>query len=55
MAVLTGTTAILAAIAVVVVVILAWKFLKFAFRIGLIIVAAAILFILLRRAGYLGG
>lgn len=55
MAVLSGTQAILAAVAVVVVVVIAWKFLKFAFRIGLVIVAAAILFYVLRNAGYLGG
>lgn len=51
--VLTQTQAILAAIGVVLVVILAWKFLKFAFRIALVIAAAVALFLVLRWAGVL--
>lgn len=51
--VLTQTQAILAAIGVVLVVILAWKFLKFAFRIALVITAAVALFLVLRWAGVL--
>lgn len=53
MAVLSGTMAIVAAIAVVVAVIVAWKFLKFAFRIALLVVAAVAVFFILRYAGYL--
>lgn len=51
--VLSQTQAIFAAIAVVVVVILAWKFLKFAFRIALIVAAAIAIFFVLRWAGIL--
>ncbi len=51
--VLTPTQAIIAAILVVVVVIIAWKFLKFAFRIALIVAAAVVLFFVLRWANVL--
>ena len=49
--VLTKTQAIWAAIAVVVIVILAWKFLKFAFKIGILVVAAVLLYLALHAAG----
>lgn len=41
------------AVAVVVAVILAWKFLKFAFKIGVIIAAAVLIFFIARWAGWL--
>jgi hypothetical protein len=51
--VLSQTQAIIAAILVVVAVIIAWKFLKFAFRIALIVAAAVVLFFVLRAANVL--
>lgn len=51
--VLTQTQAIIAAVLVVLAVILAWKFLKLAFKIALVIAAAVALFFLLRLAGIL--
>lgn len=51
--VLTPTQAIIASILVVVAVILAWKFLKFAFRIALVVGAAVVLFFVLRWADLL--
>lgn len=45
---------IVAALGVVVAVIIAWKFLKFMFKIGLIVAAAVLLFFLLRNAGVIG-
>ena len=53
MAVLEGTWAIVAAIAVVVVVLLLWKFLKFAFKIAVLVAAAILLYFILRWAGVL--
>ena len=53
MPVLEGTWAIVAAIAVVIVVLLLWKFLKFAFKIGVLVAAAVLLFFILRWAGVL--
>lgn len=52
-AVLSGNMAIVAAILVVVGVILAWKFLKFAFKIAVIVAAAVLIFLLMRSAGFL--
>ena len=51
--VLTQTQAIIASIVVILVVIIAWKFLKLAFKIGLIIVAAVAIFFALKWAGIL--
>ena len=51
--VLTQTQAIVASVIVVLVVLIAWKFLKLAFKIGLIIVAAVAIFFALRWAGIL--
>lgn len=51
--VLTQTQAIIAAILVVLVVIIAWKFLKLAFKIALVVAAAVVLFFVLRWAGVL--
>lgn len=45
---------ILAAIGVVLAVIVAWKFLKFIFRIAVIVVAIAILYLLAKNAGWVG-
>ena len=53
MAVLSPTMAIVAAIGVVLVVIIAWKFLKLAFRIALIVAAAAVVYFVLKNAGVL--
>lgn len=53
MPVLSGTTAIVAAIGVVIVVLLLWKFLKFAFKIAVVVAAAIVLFFILRGAGVL--
>lgn len=50
---LSGTMAIVAAIVVVVVVILLWKFLKFAFKIGVLVAAAVLLYFILKWAGVL--
>jgi hypothetical protein len=41
------------AIAVIVAVILAWKFLKFAFKIGVIIAAAVLIFFIARWAAWI--
>lgn len=51
--VLGRTQAIVAAILVVVIVVIAWKFLKFAFRLALIVAAAVAIFLVLRWAGVL--
>lgn len=51
--VLTQTQAIIASIVVVVIVLLAWKFLKLAFKVALILVAAVAIFFALRWAGIL--
>lgn len=51
--VLTQTQAILASIVVVLVVIIAWKFLKLAFRIALVVVAAIAIYFALNWAGIL--
>lgn len=51
--VLSQTQAIIAAILVIVVVVIAWKFLKFAFRIALVVAAAVVLFFVLKWAGIL--
>lgn len=52
-AVLETPWAIAAAVAVVIVVILAWKFLKFAFRIALIVAAAVAIYFVLKWSGVL--
>jgi hypothetical protein len=52
-AVLGQTQAIIAAVVVVALVLIAWKFLKFAFRIALVIAAAIAIFLLLKWAGVL--
>lgn len=52
-AVLSGTWAIVAAVAVVIGVLLAWKFLKFAFKIGVLVAAAVLLYFILKWAGVL--
>lgn len=51
--VLTQTQAIIASVIVVVLVLIAWKFVKLAFKIGLIAVAAIAIFFALRWAGIL--
>lgn len=51
--VLEPTHAIIASVVVVALVIIAWKFLKFAFKIALVIAAAVALFFLLRWGGIL--
>lgn len=51
--VLTQTQAIIASIVVVLVVLIAWKFLKLAFRIALVIAAAVVIFLALRWANVL--
>jgi hypothetical protein len=48
--VLSKTQAIWAAIGVVVLVVIAWKFLKFAFKIGIVVAAAILIFMALRWA-----
>ena len=53
MPVLSGTMAIVAAIVVVVLVILAWKFVKFAFRIAILVAAAAVVYFIAKSAGWL--
>lgn len=53
MAVLSSTMAIVAAIAVVIGVIILWKFLKFAFKIAVLVGAAVLLYFLLNWAGVL--
>lgn len=50
---LTPTQAIAASVVIVIGVIVAWKFLKFAFKIGLLLVAAIGIFFALRWAGFL--
>ena len=45
---------IIAAVGVVLAVIIAWKFLKMMFKIGIVVAAAVLLYFLLRNAGYLG-
>ena len=49
--VLERTPAIVAAVLVVVIVLVAWKFLKFAFKIALVVVAAVLIFLALQAAG----
>jgi len=51
--VLTQTQAIIASVVVILIVLVAWKFLKLAFKIGLIAVAAIAIFFALRWAGIL--
>lgn len=51
--VLSQTQAIIAAVLVVLVVIIAWKFLKLAFKIAIVVAAAVVLFFVLRFAGIL--
>ncbi|HWH09335.1 MAG TPA: hypothetical protein VNX21_09050 [Candidatus Thermoplasmatota archaeon] len=53
MPVLSGTMAVVAAVAVVIVVLLLWKFLKFAFKIAVLVAAAVLLYLILRWAGVL--
>lgn len=53
MAVLSPTMAAVAAIAVVIGVILLWKFLKFAFKIAVLVGAAVLLYVILKNAGVL--
>jgi hypothetical protein len=53
MAVLDTTWAIVAAIAVVVGVLILWKFLKFAFKIAVLVAAAVLLYFILAWAGVL--
>lgn len=52
-AVLSPTMAIVVAVLVVLGVIIAWKFLKLAFKIGLLLVAAIAVYFLLQWAGIL--
>lgn len=51
--VLTQTQAIIASIVVILIVIIAWKFLKLAFKIALVVAAAVAIFLALRWAGIL--
>ena len=53
MMVLSPTQAIVAAIVVVVLVILAWKFVKFAFRIAILVAAAVVVYFIAKSAGWL--
>lgn len=49
--VLSRTQAIVAAIIVVVLVLIAWKFLKFAFKVAIIVVAAVLIYLAIHAAG----
>ena len=51
--VMTQRNAIIAAIVVVLIVIIAWKFLKLAFKIALVVAAAVAIFLFLKWAGIL--
>lgn len=51
LAALSQRNAIIASIIVVILVVIAWKFLKFAFKIGLVILAAVLIFLALKNAG----
>lgn len=51
--VLTQTQAIIASVVVLLVVLIAWKFLKLAFKIALIVAAAVAIYFALRWAGIL--
>lgn len=48
-----STMQIVVLVLVVLAVIIAWKFLKLAFRIALVVGAAVVIFLVLRNAGYL--
>ncbi|GEM_PF-3746264 len=49
--VLSRTQAIVAAVIVVVLVLLAWKFLKFAFKVAIIVAAAVLIYLAIHAAG----
>ena len=51
--VMNSTWAIVAAIGIILVIIIAWKFLKLAFKIAMLVVAAVLIYMLLRWAGVL--
>lgn len=51
--VLSRNQAIVASVIVILVVLIAWKFLKLAFRIALVVVAAIAIYFALNRAGVL--